>query len=74
METRQLYDWRGNLLTVPADATTCHDGTGPWRTHALFLSRSGGTHQALTKCGRRAGPIPGGSTVDCPECLEILNH
>lgn len=68
--TRELYDHRGDIITVPANARTCFDTTGKWRTHRLFIGDSGHTHQALTHCGLRAGAIPGDETVDCPKCLD----
>jgi len=67
METRDWYDIR---FQAPADARTCFDGTGRWRTHYLFAPDNLAMLQAITYCGHRAGAIPGGSTVDCPDCLE----
>jgi hypothetical protein len=69
-DVREWYDWRGNTFTAPADARTCYDTTGKWRTHLLLVPRTTSTMQALTRCGRRAGPIPGGGEADCPDCVE----
>jgi hypothetical protein len=66
---KKYYDYEGNIILAPDDARTCYDGTGKWRTHRLFASDSSTTHQALTLCGRRAGAIPGGSDINCPECI-----
>lgn len=68
MSEREWFDWRGETFTAPADATTCFDSTGEWRTHRLFGTSATTTMQAITRCGRRAGRIPGGPTVDCPDC------
>jgi len=69
---RTWLDHRGNTFLAPADATTCYDSTGKWRTHKLFDPRdSPALFQAITHCGRRAGAIPGNAEVDCPDCLEL---
>lgn len=66
---RTWYDHAGQAFTAPADAKTCYDTTGAWRTHRLFAPDNPNMLQAITRCGRRAGAIPGGAEVDCPECL-----
>jgi len=66
---RTWYDHRGEVFAAPVGATTCYDSTGPWRTHRLFGPHAPTLHQAMTWCGRRAGPIPGSEVVDCPVCL-----
>lgn len=74
MSERRRLDHIGEIVMAPEGSSLTTFGRFDRLNHALFTDGTGALVQALTKCGRRTGEIPGHGEVDCPECIEILTQ
>ncbi len=64
----------GEIFVAPADARTCHDATGKPLVHYLWIPQDAPILLPHTRCGQRAGAIPGDRDVNCADCLAIEQH